>query len=622
MKNVNSQKLSRKTLTCYAFAGMGSNAVIAFISLCLVFFYTEVAKLSYIYVGYALAIAMLADALSDPIMGYISDNLNWKGVRLRKPFLVIGAIPSAIALFLVFSPPQTSQWNMFIYLTINMIALRTFLTIFLTPYFAMSPELSEDYDERIRISAYRKFMENLGDASGIIIPGIIVSLAPLVIMSYTFDEASLYGLAAATIGLLLILTSFITYIGTEQPKNTWNQAEYGFFEGITGVFQNKAFCLILLALVLTCVSDRIVYAELMYIFHHYHEKSLGDFIGIMFFYLLGSVIGVPVWNALANAKGKKYCYIVTLLVYPVTLVFLVITRWSDAYLCLFFAISGMAVCGAYMMPLALLPDIIEWDELKTGQRREGAYMGLVTFGIKIGMAISLLLLAGVLYSIDYKEGEDTRVFSLVEEKAVQDIVQEELNSLEKRLERKLEGRLDNISLKWSLEDQLRQQKYEVTKRKNKDEKNKDENSNSKEDGNKKPDIVDVAITNLDKEVLVPDHKLYESLDEGVFLPELKGEFLKADIKLSDNLTLKVQTKSANWLLTDHDNKLKFFLNREKGILSVLRGQSKKTIDLLRLNFALIPIIILYLGAFFFRKFPITKEKHAEMLAELDKARGQ
>lgn len=121
----------------------------------LLFYYYQVLGVSGTLAGFALLIAMISDAITDPVLGSLSDQFRSRWGR-RHPFMIVGTIPLAITFLLVLNPPDGwSEIPLFLWLTVMAIALRTALTIFFIPYMALGAELSTDYEERTSVTTYR-----------------------------------------------------------------------------------------------------------------------------------------------------------------------------------------------------------------------------------------------------------------------------------------------------------------------------------------------------------------------------------------------------------------------------------------------------------------------------------
>lgn len=120
----------------------------------LLFFYGTVIGLEPGLVGLAILIALVFDAISDPLVGYWSDNFRSRWGR-RHPFMYAAALPVALSYFLLWNPPDLGQSGLFAYLTLMAILIRTFITFYETPSSSLIPELSRDYAERTSIQSYR-----------------------------------------------------------------------------------------------------------------------------------------------------------------------------------------------------------------------------------------------------------------------------------------------------------------------------------------------------------------------------------------------------------------------------------------------------------------------------------
>ena len=121
----------------------------------LLFYYTQVLGLSGTLSGAALLIGLCFDAVTDPLMGSISDNFKSKFGR-RHPFMAMAVIPLSLSLYLLFDPPAAmGRKGLFLWMTTFVIAVRLMLTLFQVPYLALGAELTEDYVERTTVSTYR-----------------------------------------------------------------------------------------------------------------------------------------------------------------------------------------------------------------------------------------------------------------------------------------------------------------------------------------------------------------------------------------------------------------------------------------------------------------------------------
>lgn len=154
--------LTKSTRFGYGIGGIVHGVKDAAFVTFLLFYYTQVLGLKGSIAGMALMIGLCMDAITDPVMGSISDNFSSKYGR-RHLFMLIAAIPMAVSLFALFTPPKgLDQIGLFVWLTVFVVLVRTSLTIFWVPYLAFGAEVSTDYIERTKLSTHRTTMSWFG----------------------------------------------------------------------------------------------------------------------------------------------------------------------------------------------------------------------------------------------------------------------------------------------------------------------------------------------------------------------------------------------------------------------------------------------------------------------------
>lgn len=355
-------------------------------------FLTTTAGLSPVAAGSVLAIGRVWDAINDPLIGYLSDNTRSRWGR-RYPWMVLGALPFGLTFFLTWIVPGfQSETARFWYYVIIALLFQVFNTVVNLPYTTLTAELTKDYDERTELTAFR-----LGSS----LTGAISALAlGLLISNLVDDPRQQYMILAAVCSVLAVLPLLWCVIGTYpyavergalQPVDDPNAAaKLPFLQQIKIVLSNRAFLCVVgiylfawLALQMTA-SVIPFYATFVMNLDSYFLAAL---------LVQGTAIAMMVViNYLSRRYGKQeafYAGIGTWIIAQIALFF--IQPGQVAALYLLCVVVSFGVAAAYVVPWAMLPDVIELDELQTGQRREGVFYAFMTLLQKVGLAGGLLL---------------------------------------------------------------------------------------------------------------------------------------------------------------------------------------------------------------------------------------
>jgi len=403
------EKLSLKAHISYGVSQFGLNSVGTAFGIHTIIFYTTVLKFNSALFGIIMFIGNIWDAFSDPLMGYFSDNTKWHRGR-RRPFFLPGSIMYGIAFFMIFSPMLQEKSDMtFIYLLFFLLLMFSGRTIFETPYLALAPELTPDYNERTKLSGYKQFFGTLGDASGAIVPMLLL---------VAFHEQSrpsqfVYGLMACAI---VIVLAAVTRWGTHENPHLARKAQIGIIESFKAVSKNKPYLIFIFSSTMAQMGNNIVTYLVRFITKYWF---LNEALAIRFFiiFFVGAICSVPVWVRLANRIGKKWTYIMVMTGYGILLSSIMLFS-RDAInavtVVMFFA--GFFNVGLWVLAGTVAPDIIEWDEYHTGKRPEGVFSGVWTFVYKGGIGFALMFLGFALefihFDADLPAQTDSTLFGL------------------------------------------------------------------------------------------------------------------------------------------------------------------------------------------------------------------
>ena len=383
-------RLPRRTLLSYAAANVGYGMIDLPLTVLLLFFYANVVKLAPHLVGIGLLIGKTWDAVTDPTMGYISDRTR-SVLGRRRPYFLVAAVPLGISFFMMWHPVAPN--HPFANLVIAYMALYTMLTLFLVPYGSLSAELSPDYDERTRIQGYRE--------SAHIIGLLIGAFSPLIVDKFSSPRTG-YSVVAAIFGAALTIGVLITFFGVRENPAFQRKPRVGAWRGVKLVASNRYFIRLLAAFILGNIAGIMPGNLVPFALRYWLKAGEQNFTFVLLAYLGTAVCALPFWVRLSSKIGKNWAYFVAYIWSAVALGSVFFLRpGSFVPLAVVFSFAGAAYGAHWMLPVSILADIIDYDELRSGERREGAYFGIWTFVLKVTVAGGAAIVGVVLTKIGF-----------------------------------------------------------------------------------------------------------------------------------------------------------------------------------------------------------------------------
>lgn len=393
--------MDRKTLVAFS-SGHLIVAVYSCVNFYLLKFYTDEVALTPLLVGYAFAIRFAVDAVTDPLIGHWSDHSQSRRGR-RRPFLLWGAIGSAACLYLVFTPPAGSTTVVFSYLTLTLTLLFVSAGMFQIPLESLAPELTYDYRERTQLSGFRKFFDSTGDMLGLFVVAVLLATLGGEETASSASTRSIYSLAAGVLAVVVLAAGLAAYFGTREEAGS--KCSYGFFDGMRNTWNNRAFRVLLVSTVLATLGLQIAGSQLLFILEHFFNQPEDALPGVLLCFFAGTMVSIWAWTRLAHSLGKKGALTLAMLFAAAAFIALPSTRWPDAMIYVMAFMVGAGMAGVQGLAFAIWPDLIEWDERITGQRREGSYAAMRTFVTKLSLGGGLLAVGYMLTAIGYQEGK-------------------------------------------------------------------------------------------------------------------------------------------------------------------------------------------------------------------------
>ncbi|MCC6458610.1 MAG: MFS transporter [Caldilineaceae bacterium] len=390
-----SEKLSFVTKLAYGSGDLGTAITAGLRAFFLLFFFTDVARLNPATAATILLIGRVWDAVNDPIIGWLSDRTVTKWGR-RRPWLIAGALPFGIFFFLLWVVPPFGDTGKFFYYVIVSILLDTAYTIINVPYTALTPELTRDYDERTSLNSYRFAFSVGGALLSLVLHPIIVSSAP--------DLRTGYLISGLIWAIVSTVPCFIVFFFTrERPESMAPPTEEAIplWDQIRIAFANGPYRFVIGLYLSSWLALQLVSTVLIYYLTYY--MGIPEQIPLTLLAIQGSsFLFLFVWNAASHRLDKRIVYIIGASIWLVMQIALYFVRPDQPYLIIPIGIlAGAGVAVAYLIPWAMMPDVIELDELKTHRRREGVFYGFMVLLQKAGIALGIFIVGRALAASGY-----------------------------------------------------------------------------------------------------------------------------------------------------------------------------------------------------------------------------
>lgn len=363
-------------------------------------FYTDVALLPPALVGAALALGRVWDGLNDPLTGWLSDRTRTRFGR-RRPYLGAMIVPLAVCFAALWTPPAGSTNEVFFYLVGALFLFDVFFGFYATPYLALGAELSADYAERARVVAVRAVYHNVGLLLG---GGGFLALAAALGGGRTG-----YATAGGVLAGIMLLGGVVAFLGTREPAVPAVEQPASLralFADLRATLRLRSFRIILVGTALAICGASINQAFALYVFRDAYGASstAGLLVAV---YLLAATVSFPFWGIAAARIGKNASFAACLAwsVISLSLSPVLTANWPLAATLGFIVLAGLGV-GGYVLPLAIVADVFDEDELESGRRREGAFFGVWTLVMKLAAAVGIALAGLLLPYLGYVPGLD------------------------------------------------------------------------------------------------------------------------------------------------------------------------------------------------------------------------
>lgn len=360
-------------------------------------FYSDVVGINITILGYLMFSVRLFDAVTDPAIGYVSDRTRTRFGR-RIPYLAIGSILVAAAMFLLFIPPRASAAFETIWFGVSIYLLFLFWTAVVVPFESLGPEITFDYHERTSLFGMR---------DGFLIAGTLAAASSPAAIQWLFNlppdaagERAKFFWIAIIYAPLLIGTCWWCALSIREKKRLNSGAQgVGIWTGLRQVAHNRPFIILLIAYTVSAIGNNLPATLILFYVEYVLQSQLADF--FLMLYFVTGIIFLPGWIFISRRTGKKAAWLTSMAVNTGAFLGVFFLGPGDEVLYgILVFLSGIGFGATLAIPSAIQADVIDYDELLTGERREGQYIGLWSIAKKfaaavgIGVGLSILGMAG------------------------------------------------------------------------------------------------------------------------------------------------------------------------------------------------------------------------------------
>ncbi|MDV3352707.1 MFS transporter [Leptothoe sp. ISB3NOV94-8A] len=389
-------KLTWSTKLAYGAGDMGAGLTSNLLAFSFLIFLTNVAGLDPLKAGTVLLIGKIWDAVNDPVVGILSDRTRTRWGR-RYPWIVLTGIPFGATFFLNWIVPGSTNQNvLFWYYVFVSVVFQIFFTTTNLPYSTLTAEMTQDYDERTELTSFRLSFSLAG--------AVLILALGLVVGQITTDPQQQYRILGILGGGISIATIYWCVFGTF--RHSQEQAAYlgkslknsdfdnngSFLQQIKIVLSNGPFLFVVGIYLFSWLALQITAAIIP--FYVTFWMGADDYFLAALLVQGTAILMMFVCNLLAKRIGKKGLYFLGAGVW--TMVQIALFSLQPGQLMTMYGLCILASFGvatAYVVPWSILPDVIELNELKTGQRSEGAFYAFMTLLQKIGLAVGIFLVS-------------------------------------------------------------------------------------------------------------------------------------------------------------------------------------------------------------------------------------
>ena len=402
---MNSKKSGKLSLATKLFYGMGDiygGGAFNIVNFYYAVFLTDIVKIHPSYSAVIFLISKIWDAVTDPLMGYISDRTNSRWGR-RRPYFLLG-IPLIFISFIMlwFPVDYDSQVSRFVYVLLAYMFFNTVVTLVMVPYQAMSAELTGDYEERTSLNSIRLVFS--------LVASLFCALIPLFIINgFGMNVEGIrkgYITMSVVFGLFFALPWVGTFLFTyETPVKTASLShEKLWFKSMFAPLKIKTFRKFLALQLFTFIAFDIIVLIIGHYMKYWMQnyEAMNILLGLL---IICEVAAVPVYSKISHKKGKTTAFVTGAIIWAIACLGMFFIQRDTPLIALYVVgiFVGIGLSGAIVTPYTMFGDVVDVGELAFGENRSGSFSGMLTFLRKSATALAQSLVLASLGWFGYQE---------------------------------------------------------------------------------------------------------------------------------------------------------------------------------------------------------------------------
>jgi len=392
---VNDERLPLHLKVIYGLGDHSVNVALVALTAIFPFYLTDVVGMRIGLAGLVPLLGRGVDALTDVWMGRISDRTTWKAGR-RRPYLLIGALPFSRPFAASWSAPlignATLEFGFYVGVYVLLSISRTVVAV---PYQALLPELTSNYHERTSLATFRSISSIFGT--------FVTLMLFRQIVTWFGGDPRAWSLTGVVFAVWIFWPWLPIWWVTYERPGKRSESKVSTREYFKMLAENRTFRRLIALFSLGRMAIDLPMALFLYYFTYVMGRP-EDFVPVMAVFLISVIVAMPFWLRFSRGRDKETTYLYGCVGWVFGLLCLFVNQpdWPFWILLLSTALAGAGYSAADMIPWSMIADVADEDEILSGERREGLYVGVFTFLRKLAGAGGVAVAFGILDWVGFK----------------------------------------------------------------------------------------------------------------------------------------------------------------------------------------------------------------------------